>query len=521
MKQDWEGGKVEDEEAENMRKDGGEELQEHEEKKNVDEDGEVWRKMQSQFAVNDDLRVDNSHKEEDEKDQMQCQQLEIAEQWAFARLEELQEELRALDGLSQDLRRTRLRRLQLELHPDKQPPERRVLSQPLFLLVQDRWEGEGEDGARSCAAAKERRKDEEQTEKDRRQPNEAEAFRRRRREDEEAEEKARAANEEVDEEEWRKAEDEEEAELRRCWGDGPASKLELRIEVGRHSYTINATRAWRMLDVKYVLEDKSNIAVRNQRLLFDEIELANSETLSKMPVEGASADLFFVYIPSKYSDRQYVEKAVSQNWRSLLFAGTELRSDRNIVEAAVKQDWHALQHAASVLRRDRSFVYTAVRQDGLALGVCASRKQRADRELVFAAVRQNWRALQFASPALRADRQLVTLAAKADVDALRFAAVQLMADHKFVLALVEQHGLALRYAAVALRDNRTIVQAAVKKDGRAFEYATAKLREDTEFAQAMVRGNREAMQFVPTDLRAHEECAQWDESWFQLFNRRS
>ena len=36
--------------------------------------------------------------------------------------------------------RQRLRLLQLELHPDKQPEERRLVVQPLFLLVQQAWE---------------------------------------------------------------------------------------------------------------------------------------------------------------------------------------------------------------------------------------------------------------------------------------------------------------------------------------------------------------------------------------------
>ena len=41
--------------------------------------------------------------------------------------------------------RSRLRALQLELHPDKQPEERRSVVQPLFLLVQKEWESQPEE----------------------------------------------------------------------------------------------------------------------------------------------------------------------------------------------------------------------------------------------------------------------------------------------------------------------------------------------------------------------------------------
>ena len=42
-------------------------------------------------------------------------------------------------------RRQRLRALQLELHPDKQPEDRRSVVQPLFLLVQQEWESQPEE----------------------------------------------------------------------------------------------------------------------------------------------------------------------------------------------------------------------------------------------------------------------------------------------------------------------------------------------------------------------------------------
>lgn len=60
--------------------------------------------------------------------------------WAAARLVQLQKELIELDKLEAAEKRVRLRSLQRELHPDKQPPDLRVHVQPLFHLVQREWE---------------------------------------------------------------------------------------------------------------------------------------------------------------------------------------------------------------------------------------------------------------------------------------------------------------------------------------------------------------------------------------------
>jgi len=62
------------------------------------------------------------------------------EAWASARMQQLRRELRDLRRSKPQDRKKRLRGLQLELHPDKQPPENRKQAQPLFLLVQEEWE---------------------------------------------------------------------------------------------------------------------------------------------------------------------------------------------------------------------------------------------------------------------------------------------------------------------------------------------------------------------------------------------
>ncbi|CAE7751538.1 fhkC, partial [Symbiodinium sp. CCMP2456] len=60
--------------------------------------------------------------------------------WASTRMAQLRQELRGLRGLSTSARKAHIRALQLELHPDKQPEERRQEAKRLFLLVQSEWE---------------------------------------------------------------------------------------------------------------------------------------------------------------------------------------------------------------------------------------------------------------------------------------------------------------------------------------------------------------------------------------------
>lgn len=62
------------------------------------------------------------------------------DEWAVDRLKLLQIELQDLRQSTLTNRKRRIRSLQLELHPDKQPPERQKSASALFLLVQAEWE---------------------------------------------------------------------------------------------------------------------------------------------------------------------------------------------------------------------------------------------------------------------------------------------------------------------------------------------------------------------------------------------
>ena len=63
-----------------------------------------------------------------------------AAEWAQERRSRLRLELSVVDFCGATERRSRLRALQLELHPDKHDPARQAYAQEMFLQVQSRWE---------------------------------------------------------------------------------------------------------------------------------------------------------------------------------------------------------------------------------------------------------------------------------------------------------------------------------------------------------------------------------------------
>ena len=139
----------------------------------------------------------------------------LAAEWARERRSRLVRELSIVDFCGAAERRSRLRALQLELHPDKHDQDRQPHAQEMFLLVQSRWE-EDEKGRKQRKQAEARKEEERLAEEERQRQREAareaararEAALRRQRDAEEAEQKRRleAARAAAEREERRRAE---------------------------------------------------------------------------------------------------------------------------------------------------------------------------------------------------------------------------------------------------------------------------------------------------------------------------
>ena len=147
----------------------------------------------------------------------------------------------------------------------------------------------------------------------------------------------------------------------------------------------------------------------------------------------------------KWSDRNFVLAAVSQNGRALQYAYEDLKKDKDIVLAAVSQNGRALQYASDELKKDK--------------------------EVVLAAVSQNGRALRYASPEMKDDRGVILEAVRLKGDALMYASETLQNDKEIVLAAVRQNGPALMYAFDDLKNNKEVVLTAMMQDPNAIIYS--------------------------------------------------
>jgi len=495
--------------------------------------------------------------------------IQAAELWASSRRKQLLEELDQLHDLDSTTRRKRLRALKLELHPDKHPPLRRPYTQPLFLLVQSKWElnedvtrdetssqgcdekrAEDEVRRREAAAARRRREEEarrrRETEERRKAAERKEAGDTARQgastykgasERNESKEKGSRGTEEgksaeangflkltreniqqaaaqFKSRELQRQRLEEEARRRRenqtsSGGDVPPN-VELCITcpldcMRTLECKVAARRDWMAGDVKRALASKTGIPREVQRLGFGSLDLSDTELLSTLPA-GSVLNLTMAALDTPQCDYLYVAEAVLKNWRALQRASTALRSDPVLVLAALRQSWMAMELAGQDLRADRDFVAAVVVQDGLALA-WASEQLQDTYDVVFAAVRQNWKALQFASPGLCEDADLIIAGLQQHADAMQYASAELRADRLFISDVVQLHGGAIRFAAEDLQADRALFMKALRQDGLALQYASLRFRGDREVVLCACRQNGRAFAYATEELQRDKQMA--------------
>ncbi|CAJ1342670.1 unnamed protein product [Effrenium voratum] len=392
--------------------------------------------------------------QEDERERERIEQAEqeqeLEEMWARRRVR-LMQELAQVDGYGPEQRRSRLRALQLELHPDKHRGGDQRFAQEMFLLVQGRWE---ED-----ERARKRRMEAQQQEAEALARQE-EALRRR----QEAQRAAKAREEalqrqkEVEEAEqksrWEAAKAKAEAELREeeqspeqgCQEEGVQLDEEeeqeitlqdikdeqLRIDEARARLaeslreelqarhredepmqvnisdiqgplrSIWAERRWLVADLKKQLEKSEKLPALRQRLLLGDQDVDDLQSLWDL-AGGNALNLVLVVCMDKHCKIEPFMAAFSGSWRILQSAAAPIRANSKILKLALSQDWRALSSASPALRADYAIARRAVRCSGLALEILPL-EMRNDRALVLQAVQQTWKALKFASLRLRGDK---------------------------------------------------------------------------------------------------------------------
>ena len=134
---------------------------------------------------------------------------------------------------------------------------------------------------------------------------------------------------------------------------------------GGRQCDISADEWWICHDLHKVVQEKLDVPVKQQRLLYhtavleDFMARRGFQTLGQLHRSEGTCEtplVFFLYIRST----EVVEalEAVKQNGRALGSASEELRGDREVVMEAVKQNGTALAYASKELKGDRPLTIT-------------------------------------------------------------------------------------------------------------------------------------------------------------------
>ena len=502
-----------------------------------------WEAQQQRFR-------DELLKREDQED----------DRWLAGRMAKLQQELRDIDLLAPAARKGRLRKLQLELHPDKQPERLRAKCQKLFLIVQGRWEAHEAGLQRE---ANQRSQEEERAraareERQRRQRSQEERQRKQREEQEREEREARKRQEREEEEKRRRNAEsrarQAEDELRRF--KEAAAKQRSKQRSADESGCPDNSKAQPKKDPKrdddyrnnglYTQKDNQGTQSTHDDAPFTSppgqqgYPRRTSPRTTKHAAPKSSALHIRVRVNGGAEQQRYsvptsatvgeiknkldASTGISASVQKLFCGDRELFDfetlsgllasgnllDLDMVQKPqkgvgfaeqVRKNWRMLQHAPADLRSDRKLVSDAVGQCWEALKF-ASDSLKSDKELILSAVEQDGLAVEYASPRMQQDPEIMMAAVQKTWKALRFAQPSIADDFSIAVVAVQQNWRSLQHLGAKLRDNKELMEMAVQQSGLALKYASKRLQTDNALVLQAVRQNGAAFEFAATELRA-------------------
>lgn len=476
------------------------------------------------------------------------------QKWFEARMAKLQKELKDIDQLSAGAKKARLRKLQLELHPDKQPERIRAKAQQLFLIVQGKWEAN--EAAFQRESQYKTKFEEEQAQREARQAREERRRRQRSQEERDRQEKRRQETERILREEKERQEREAE-EKRRHSAESRAKQAEQ--ELKRFKEAAARQRSKQMNEKaesasqpktsgskesekppNYRSHTESSVqadspflshgqpgqkenAPPNKETESIHIRLRINGINSKRPtfsvkntatvgsiresLESASAipiSLQKVFIGERELFDFETLKPLIKSGNLLDLDITEVPQKGNALAERVRRNWRMLQHAPDQMKSDKNLVLDAVRQSWEALQFAADHL-KADRQIALVAVEQDGLALEHVSETLHTDREIMLLAVQRTWRALRYAAFDIAGDLEIAFIAVHQDWRALQYLSPELCDNKELLETAVQQSGLALRYASKRLQKDHAIVLAAVRQNGNAFSHAAIELRADRQ----------------
>jgi hypothetical protein len=205
-----------------------------------------------------------------------------------------------------------------------------------------------------------------------------------------------------------------------------------------------------------------------------------------IPVIGNLVVGIYDFANRKYNNKEYILKAMDQDFRIISKASWKLLSDKEFILKVVEKNGLALEYASEDLRRNRGVVFNAVEKNGCALQY-ASAKLRGDEQVVLKAIEKNGFALEYASDELKKDKPFMLKAVEKNGFALEYASKDFQGDKDVVLAALKQANTLvtdgdydvdlLFYASYKLKNNKKFMQSIVEKySNLALQYASFKVK---------------------------------------------
>ena len=463
-----------------------------------------WERQQQRFR-------DELQKREDQED----------DRWLSNRMARLQQELREIDQLAPGARKGRLRKLQLELHPDKQPERLRAKCQRLFLIVQGRWEAHEASLQREASqkSQEEERARAAREERQRRQRSQEERQRKHREEQEREQREAKKRQEKEEEDKRRRNAEsrarQAEEELRKFKEAAAKQRSKKSNNSGTSGCPEKPAAQTEKAEKKTAQANKDperEDHYRKRGLYRQNGDQANSDDApfisppahqghprnasprSRKPSETPPSGLQIRVRVNGSDERERFLVPVSATVGDVK---NKLDTRTGIHPSVQKlfcgdRELFDFETLSSLLASCNTLDLDMVQKLQKGLGFAEQ-------------VRKNWRMLQHAPAELRSDRQLVLEAVGQSWEALKFVSQNLRSDKKLVLSAVEQDGLAMEYAAPGLQGDHDVMLAAVRKTWKALRYAQPSVVDDYDIGMAAIQQNWRALQYLGARLRDNKE----------------
>lgn len=156
---------------------------------------------------------------------------------------------------------------------------------------------------------------------------------------------------------------------------------------------------------------------------------------------------------SNWENKEYVIKAVIENFTSYEIIAHHLKDDEDVLKAALTKCGMPMKYASTRLRNNKEIALKSLKTDKLCFAYqCLSDELRQDRDITIQAMKSPTMNLSHASKTLQDDKDVVLMAVSHFADNLAAASDRLKNDKEVVLAAVTKSVSSIRFASAEINN---------------------------------------------------------------------